>query len=186
MDDECKKNLTFYSCKWSFQFTGQLRHWKQRHAVTGLTFRGRQTSPFRLLSIFPAETEVDFSGVLFHAAYLTLGENRSCPKSLKSGHTNNPDTLYECSAAIQRATGSQQLRLIKTILLITLPFFQRDTYKESPFLYEIFHSSSEEDRFFYWGRASLLQLFSDVTARASQRLFGSDWNNAELEDASSH
>lgn len=38
---------------------------------------------------------------------LMLGENRSCPKSLMSRHTNNSDKLSECFAAIQLTAGNQ-------------------------------------------------------------------------------
>lgn len=50
---------------------------------------------------------MDFLGFLLCLMYLMLGENRSCPKSLMSGHTNNSDKLSECFAAIQLTAGNQ-------------------------------------------------------------------------------
>jgi len=77
---------------------------EQHPAPTGLTFRGWQTSPFRLLSIFSAETEVDFLGV-FYYVYCIL--------------------RWESIAPAQRAEslGTQILQAVRTLCSTTADYW---------------------------------------------------------------
>lgn len=151
LHDQFIRDTTFYSCRLLFQVTGQLKYWKQHHTATRLTFRGWQTSPFRLLSIFPAETEVNFPLFwLFWLMYLSLGENHSCPKRLKSKHTNNSHKLSDCSTEIQLTISQHNLPIWKNIPLVMLPFW-KSIWGEKQATYLI----SKDLSFFSWGRQIL-------------------------------